>query len=79
MPRMKKSTNTQALREPFAAVAQRLGDALADVILHPGCPQEVADAIGELDTMIFNRHPDVVISLRHSFPHRLVGMLEQPA
>jgi hypothetical protein len=37
------------------------------------------DAILELDTCVFNRHPDVEISLRCSFPARLVGMLEQPA
>lgn len=76
---MPKSKRISPAREPFGAVAQRLGDALADVLEHPDCPATVADAVCEMDTQIFNQCNDVAISLRHSFPYRLVAALEQEA
>ena len=81
MQKTMKSTKPQkdAKNESFAEVAQRLGDALADVIEHPNCPAEVADTISELDSQVFNRCNDLEISLRHSFAYRLVGMLERSA
>jgi len=72
-----QKTQATAAREPFSAVAQRLGDALADVIRHPNCPDCVYDAVVKLDTDVFNTHPDIEISLRYSFPRRLVGALER--
>jgi hypothetical protein len=77
---MKKSSKTKVVKaktEPFADVAQRLGEALATVVAHPNCPAVVANAISELDAQIFNQCNDVEISLRHSFPYRLVEMLEE--
>lgn len=74
-----KPQTTLTTREPFDAVAQKLGDSLADTYMHPGCPASVRDAIEQLDASIFNSFPDMDISLRVSLPRRLVGMLEQPA
>ncbi len=73
------STSGAEPQESFSAVAQRLGDALADVVKRPNCPEAAYDAILQLDTTIFNHFPDVEISLRHSFPRRLVGALERRA
>ena len=79
MKRQKPSPKKTQATESFLAVPQKLGNALADTIEHPNCPGSVADAICELDTQIFNRCNDLEISLRHSFPYRLVGMFERPA
>jgi hypothetical protein len=80
MPKSKRQQKTQATRaarESFAVVAERLGAALADVVAHPNCPSDVYTAVLELDTNVFNHFPDVEISLRYSFPRRLVGALER--
>lgn len=77
MPKSKKQTRPP--REPFAAVAERLGAALADVVAHEDCPSDIYDAVSQLDCAVFNHRPDIEISLRYSFPKRLVAALEQSA
>lgn len=79
MARTSKKTQARHCAQPFSVAAQHLGEALANVVTHPRCPQDVIDAISEMDARIFNHCNDLAISLRHNFPYLLTSMLEEEA
>lgn len=62
-----RPTPAEVESAPFGAVVGRLGNALADVVDHPDCPDDLARWISDLDCNVANELQDLGVQLRTRF------------